>query len=249
MRKAIHMKPETRSLSAVQVETFALESVPVGCRRVILLGPPGVGKGTQARELTKFWGIPHISTGDLLRSHVVRNNSLGRVAKEIMERGKLLSDSLVNNMVAERLQAPEALNGYVLDGFPRTLDQAVWLESRLHNPGQGLPITAISISIGSEELLRRVTGRRNCPLCHTIYNVFMNPPARAGYCDLDGAGLIQRNDDSEETFEARLRAYRDQTAPVVEYYRARGRFAEIDGSEPIETIACRIVASMVRFRQ
>jgi adenylate kinase len=213
------------------------------------LGAPGVGKGTQAKELVKLWGIPQISTGDLLRANVTQGTQLGRVAKEIMGRGELVPDSLVDEMVAVRLQAPDTVNGYILDGFPRTLGQAGWLDGRLAAQAQGLPVIAVSIQVDYNQLLRRITGRRNCPVCQTIYNVYMNPPTRDGFCNVEGAALVQRADDTEEVFKERMRAYVALTAPVVEHYRAQGRFAEVDGDRSIVAIAAGIVAAVERLRQ
>jgi adenylate kinase len=220
---------------------------------VLLLGAPGVGKGTQAKELIKLWGIPHISTGDLLRTNVAQGTELGRMAKEIMGRGELVPDSLVNEMVASRLEAPDAANGYILDGFPRTLGQAGWLDDRLaaqaKAQGSALPVVAVSIQVGYNQLLRRITGRRNCPVCQCIYNIYGKPPKREGFCDVDGTALAQRADDTEKVFEERMRAYEASTAPVVEHYRGLGRFAEVDGDRPIDEIAAGIVAAVEQLRK
>ena len=216
---------------------------------ILLLGAPGAGKGTQAKELVKLWGIPQISTGDLLRANVAQGTELGRTAKEIMGRGELVPDSLVNEMVAVRLQQPDTANGYILDGFPRTLPQAGWLDGRLATQTQALPVIAVSIHVDYNQLLRRVTGRRNCPVCQAIYNVYVNPPKRDGFCDVEGAALVQRADDTEKVFEERMRAYEAMTAPVVEHYRDLGRFAEVDGDRSIGAIAAGIVAAVERMRE
>jgi len=216
---------------------------------VLLLGAPGVGKGTQAKELVKIWGIPQISTGDLLRGNVAQGTELGRAAKEIMGRGELVPDTLVNEMVAARLEQPDTAKGFILDGFPRTLPQAGWLDSRLAAQAEGLPVVAVSIQVDYNQLLRRITGRRNCPVCQSIYNVYGKPPQKEGFCDVDGAALAQRADDTEKVFEERMRAYEASTAPVVEHYRALGRFAEVDGDRPIAEIAAGIVAAVERLRQ
>ena len=215
---------------------------------ILLLGAPGVGKGTQAKELVKIWGIPQISTGDLLRANVSQGTQLGRVAEEIMGRGELVPDSLVNEMVAVRLQQPDTAKGYILDGFPRTLGQAGWLDGRLAAQPNTLPVVAVSIQVNYNQLLRRITGRRNCPVCQTIYNVYVNPPKKDGFCDIEGAALTQRADDTEEVFKERMRAYGALTAPVVEHYRALGRFAEVDGDRPIGAIAAVIVEAVERLR-
>jgi adenylate kinase len=216
---------------------------------ILLLGAPGVGKGTQAKELVKIWGIPQISTGDLLRGNVAQGTELGRTAKEIMGRGELVPDTLVNEMVAVRLAQPDTAKGYILDGFPRTLPQAGWLDSRLAAQAGVLPVVAVSIQVDYNQLLRRITGRRNCPVCQSIYNVYGKPPKKDGVCDADGAALVQRADDTEKVFEERMRAYEASTAPVVEHYRAQGRFEEVDGSRPIEELAAGIVAAVERLRQ
>lgn len=216
---------------------------------ILLLGAPGVGKGTQAKELVKLWGIPQISTGDLLRANVAQGTQLGRVAKEIMGRGELVPDSLVNEMVAVRLKQPDTGNGYILDGFPRTLGQANWLDGRLAAEKSAYPVVAVSIQVDYNQLLRRITGRRNCPVCQTIYNIYGNPPKQSGFCDVEGARLVQRADDTEEVFKERMRAYGALTAPVVEHYRDLGRFAEVHGDRAIAEIAAGIVSAVERLRQ
>jgi adenylate kinase len=216
---------------------------------ILLMGAPGSGKGTQAKELVKLWGIPQISTGDLLRANRDNGTPLGKVADEIMGRGELVPDSLVNEIVALRLQEPDTANGYILDGFPRTLPQATWLDGRLAAQPDALPLIAVSIQVDYNQLLRRITGRRSCPVCQTIYNVHSNPSKRDGFCDIEGAALVQRADDTEEVFKERMRAYEAQTAPVVEHYRDLGRFAEVDGDRPIALIAPGIVAAVERLRK
>ena len=215
---------------------------------ILLMGTPGGGKGTQAKELVKVWNIPQISTGDLLRANVAEGTKLGKVAKEIMGRGELVPDSLVDEMVAIRLLEPDTARGYILDGFPRTLGQAQWLDARIAAQIESLPVVAVNIQVNYNQLLRRITGRRNCPVCQTIYNVYMHPPKQDGICDIEGAELVQRADDTEEVFKERMRAYEALTAPVVEHYRAQGRFAEVDGDRPIAVIASGIVAAVERLR-
>jgi adenylate kinase len=216
---------------------------------ILLLGAPGVGKGTQAKELVKLWGIPQISTGDLLRANVAEGTTLGKVAKETMGRGELVPDSLVNEMVAIRLLEPDTARGYILDGFPRTLGQANWLDGRLAAQIEALPVVAVSIHVNYNQLLRRITGRQNCPVCQTIYNIYMNPPQKDGFCDVEGAVLVQRADDTEAVFKERMRAYEALTAPVVDHYRELGRFAEVDGDRPIAAIAAGIVAAVEQLRK
>lgn len=215
---------------------------------VILLGPPGAGKGTQAKRLFADYGTPQISTGDILRANVAQQTDLGKIANGIMGRGELVPDSLVNEMVAVRLQQPDTRRGYILDGYPRTLIQAGWLDGRLAAQPQCLPLVAVSIQVDYNELLRRITGRRICPVCQTSYNIYAKPPRVEGLCDVEGAALVQRADDSEAVFAERMRAYSAQTAPVVEHYRAQGRFAEVDGNRPIDVVAAGIIAAVERLR-
>ncbi len=215
---------------------------------ILLLGAPGVGKGTQAKELMRAWAIPQISTGDLLRSNAERGTELGSRAKALMDRGELVPDDLVNQMVAERLREPDTASGYILDGFPRTLGQANWLDGHLAGLEDSLPVVAISIQVSYNQLLRRITGRRICPVCKTIYNTYLQPPRVDGICDKDGAQLVRRSDDTEEVFDERMRAYESLTAPVVEHYRGLGRFEEVDGEKEVSAVTAGIMAAIARLR-
>jgi adenylate kinase len=220
---------------------------------ILLIGAPGVGKGTQAKGIMAAWGIPQISTGDLLRDHRDRGTALGVQATQIMDQGKLVSDDLVNQMVAERLALPDTARGYILDGYPRTLAQAEWLDQRLDHGGvadnpSGLPLIAVSIQVSYTQLLRRITGRRNCPTCQRIYNVYLQPPKADTVCDLDGTPLVQRADDTETVFHERMRTYTALTAPVVEHYRASSRFVEVDGEQPASDVMAGIMAAVARLR-
>lgn len=215
---------------------------------ILLLGAPGVGKGTQAKAIMAAWGIPQISTGDILRANVSGNTELGKKAKAVMDRGELVPDDLVNEMVADRLKQSDTANGYILDGFPRTLGQAEWLDAHLSGPEGGLPVVAVSIKVGYTQLLRRITGRRSCPVCKSIYNIYLQPPKVDELCDLDGTPLTRRSDDTEEVFEERMRTYESQTAPVVEHYRAQGRFEEVDGEKPVDAVAAAVMAAVLRLR-
>jgi len=215
---------------------------------ILLLGAPGVGKGTQAKELVAAWGIPQISTGDLLRSNVSRGTALGRQAKEVMDRGELVSDDLVNQMVAERFKEPDTVSGYILDGFPRTLNQANWLDSYLAAIPGSLQVVAVSIEVSYNQLLRRITGRRICPVCKTSYNIYLQPPKVDELCDLDGTPLTRRSDDTEEVFEERMRAYSSLTAPVVEHYRALGRFEQVNGEQPVSAVTAEVKKAVLRLR-
>lgn len=215
---------------------------------ILLLGAPGVGKGTQAKELVARWGIPQISTGDLLRYNRDHSTPLGRLAKELMDQGRLVPDELVNQMVADRLRQPDTASGYILDGYPRTLGQAAWLDRHIGCTPNVLPVIAVSIQVGYTELLRRITGRRNCPVCGTIYNVYLQPPRVDEKCDLDCTPLERRSDDTEEVFRERMRTYETQTAPVVEHYRTQGRFEQVDGDRPVGEVAAGVMAAVARLR-
>ncbi len=225
-----------------------MQGVRVQPGPILLMGAPGVGKGTQAKELMAKWGIPQISTGDLLRFHRDHGTPLGLKAKQVMAEGHLVPDDLVNQMVAERLQQPDTDAGYILDGFPRTLGQAKWLDEHIGSALNALPVIAVSIQVGYNELLRRITGRRNCPVCGTIYNIYLQPPKVDEKCDLDGTPLARRSDDTEEVFRERMRTYDSQTAPVVEHYRALGRFEEVNGEQPVSAVAAGVIAAVARLR-
>jgi len=215
---------------------------------VLLLGAPGVGKGTQAKRLMDEFGIPQISTGDLLREHRRNRTPLGMMADELMATGQLVPDDLVNQMVATRLAEPDTKRGYILDGFPRTLNQAEWLDGQLAN--STLPVVAVSIVVPERVLLERITGRVTCPVCGTIYNRYSEPPAAEGVCDREGAKLVQRADDTEPVFYERMKAFEAKTADVIEYYRAQeSRFAEVDGNLPVDEVMQSIRATLFRLRQ
>jgi adenylate kinase len=241
------------ALSAVSAKTGGQETAKLSPHLVpgpiLLLGAPGVGKGTQAKALMAAWGIPQISTGDLLRANVSEGTELGKQAKAVLDRGELVSDDLVNEMVAERLKHPDTVNGYILDGYPRTLGQAAWVDAHLSGRGpKALPVVAVSIEVGYNQLLRRITGRRTCPVCKSIYNIYLQPPKVDELCDLDGTPLTRRSDDTEEVFEERMRAYQAQTAPVVEHYRAQGRFERVDGDQPVEAVTAAVMEAVRRLR-
>ena len=220
---------------------------------ILLLGAPGAGKGTQAKALMTQWSIPQISTGDLLRSlrqDPTRSLSpLAQQIREVMDAGRLVPDELVQAMVLERLQFPDTARGYVLDGFPRTLAQARWLDATLAESPGTLPVVAVSIRVSYNDVLRRVTGRRTCPVCGRIYNTYSNPPLTDMVCDADGTALVQRADDTIEVFSERMRTYRELTAPVVAHYRAQERFAEVDGDLPVAEVTKAVSGAIVRLRK
>ena len=214
---------------------------------ILLLGAPGVGKGTQAKQLMAAFHIPQISTGDLLRAAMKADSPLGHQIKDLLSKGILVSDELVNQLVAERLTQPDTLPGYILDGFPRTLAQAEWLDATLAATAGTLPVVAISIEVDQDQLLQRITGRRISP-AGRIYNIYSNPPRVPGHCDVDNSILTQRADDTEHVFHERMRIFHDQTAPVVDHYRAQGRFHEVDGSQSVEDVTAAIHEALLRLR-
>ena len=237
------------ALPAADAKTGSRDEVLTSPGPILLLGAPGVGKGTQAKALVAAWGIPQISTGDLLRANVNQGTALGRAAKAVLDKGELVSDDLVNEMVAERLTLPDTSAGYVLDGYPRTLGQAAWVDSHLNGKGPAaLPVIAVSIEVSYNQLLRRITGRRTCPVCKSIYNIYLQPPRVDELCDVDGTALTRRSDDTEEVFEERMRAYEAQTAPVVEHYRALGRFERVDGEQPVDAVTAAVMDAVRRLR-
>jgi len=218
---------------------------------VLLLGAPGVGKGTQAQLLVNKYNIPQISTGDLLRGNIARGTELGLKAKEIMSSGHLVDDEIVNQMVLHRLQEKDTQRGYILDGYPRTLEQAKFLDHIVADPKYlpRLPVIAVSIVVSYDKLLARITGRRNCPVCKHIYNICANPPKVAGVCDLDGASLTQRGDDTEPVFVERMKTFEAQTAPVVAHYHDLGRFEEADGDQSVEAVNIAIEQAVIKLRR
>ncbi len=212
-------------------------------RAVIFLGPPGSGKGTQAKELAKAYGIPHLSTGDMLREHVSKGTTLGLQAKPIMERGELVPDSLVLKMVAERIERPDCSHGFMFDGFPRTVTQAKYLGELLKQHGFHQPLV-LHLVIGSSVLMRRLTGRRTCKVGGEIYNIYERPPKVEGICDNDGGELFQRPDDREDVIRERLHAYEKQTSPLVQYYRRLGFLHDIDADKSFEEVKQRMFESL-----
>jgi len=194
--------------------------------RLVLLGRPGAGKGTQADRLAEELRVPHISTGEILRQAVAEGTALGREAKAIMEAGKLVSDEVMLGIIRERLSRSDAASGFILDGYPRTVAQAEALD-RLLGEKKEPPLVVASVEVEPDELVRRIAGRRSCPRCGAIYNVHFQPPRREGICDQCGGELIQRADDREETVRARLATYERETRPALDYYA--GRLSRIDG--------------------
>jgi adenylate kinase len=203
---------------------------------LILLGPPGAGKGTQAQKLVDALRAPQISTGDLLRQAVREGTQLGKQAKASMDRGELVPDAIVVGLLQERLRAKDCADGFILDGFPRAVSQAETLEQMLVGMARKME-HVISIEVPEEELVLRLTGRRSCPKCGAMFHVKFSPPKRPGVCDSCGAALITRSDDNEQTIRNRIAVYRDQTEPLKKYYQAKGLLRPIDGTGSPDAIA------------
>jgi adenylate kinase len=211
--------------------------------KLILLGPPGAGKGTQAKMLTDRFGIPQISTGDILRSAVKEGTPMGVKAKSFMDAGGLVPDEVVVGIVRERLQMGDCAGGFILDGFPRTVAQADALKATLQQLGKNLD-AVISLEVDVEALVERLTGRRTCKTCGRGYHVKFDPPKVAGICDTCGGALIQRDDDQEETIRKRLEVYHQQTAPLVAYYRTDSLLTSVDGMREIDTVQQQILSAL-----
>ena len=210
---------------------------------ILLMGPPGAGKGTQAEKLIDEFQIPHISTGDMFRAAVSAGTELGKEAKKYMDAGGLVPDVVTIGIVREGLSKPEYANGFILDGFPRTEEQAVALDGILKD--LGIKLTGVvNISVPDSELVARVVGRRICKACGATYHVSFNPSKVENVCDKCGGNLYQRNDDKEETVVNRLHAYHEQTEPLIEYYKKQGLYKEIDGLQPIDKVYADVKVSL-----
>jgi adenylate kinase len=215
--------------------------------RLVLIGPPGSGKGTQAKFLTEKYNIPQISTGDLLRAAVAAQTPLGRQAKAVMDAGQLVPNDIVIGMIRERIMRPDAENGFIMDGFPRNLEQAETLDKMLATLGR--PIDAIlQINVDFDLLMQRMVGRLTCLSCGTLFNSFTNPPAIDSQCDNCGGSLHHRSDDNEETIDRRLRVYETHTQPLSAYYSAKGNLHVIDGQGTVEEIRKRIKSALRGMR-
>jgi adenylate kinase len=210
---------------------------------VILLGPPGAGKGTQAKMMTEKWRIPQVSTGDILRAAVREGTQLGLEAKGFMDEGGLVPDSVVIGIIEERIKEPDAADGFILDGFPRTIAQAEALEKILSDNDRKIE-HVISIEVDDEELVTRLTGRRMCKSCGESFHMVFNQPSVENVCDACSGELYQRDDDQEDTIRQRLEVYHEQTSPLIEYYRERGGLREVDGAGSISDIFDQIAAKL-----
>ena len=211
--------------------------------RTILLGPPGAGKGTQAEKIVEKYGIPHISTGDIFRENIKKGTELGKRAQEYMNRGELVPDDLVIEIATDRLLADDCKNGFLLDGFPRTVRQAEKLDEFLSARG-GKIDKVIDIAVGKEELMIRLTGRRVCKNCGASYHVVNVPPKKEGVCDKCGGPLIQRDDDVAQTVANRIEVYEAQTKPLIDYYEKAGNLVRIDGTTGLNNVFADIVKAL-----
>lgn len=211
--------------------------------RLVLLGPPGAGKGTQASSIVKKYNIPHISTGDIFRANIKEGTQLGKKAKAYMDKGLLVPDEVVVSIVKDRLTKDDCKDGFLLDGFPRTVNQAEALDSELLLMGIKLD-KVVNIEADRKVLIERAIGRRICKECGATYHVKFNPPIVDGVCDLDNAILFQRDDDIEETVATRIQVYLDQTQPLIEYYQKKGLILDIDGTRQIDDIFISIVEAL-----
>jgi adenylate kinase len=214
---------------------------------LILLGAPGAGKGTQAKMIVEKYGIPQISTGDMLRESVAKGTDLGKKAKEYMDRGELVPDEVVIGIVKERLQQPDCEKGFILDGFPRTLAQAEALDKMLEELGKKID-AVINIYVPEEEIVKRIVNRRTCRNCGAIYHLIYSPPKEDNKCDKCGGELYQRDDDREETVRERLRVYRENTEPLIEYYKNKGVLYNVDGTKDIEGVFAEVVEVLKKIK-
>jgi adenylate kinase len=215
--------------------------------RLIFLGPPGAGKGTQAESICKDYNIVQLSTGDILRANRKQGTELGRKAQSYMDVGELVPDQIIIDMIKEELKKLELVNGYILDGFPRTVTQAEALGNLLTEMGQKLD-TVLILEVPSEELVKRLTSRRTCRTCGKSYHLIYNPPKKDGICDVDGGELYQRDDDKEEPIRNRLKVYENQTKPLIEYYSAKNLADNINGLGKIDEIYSSIKTVLDRYK-
>ena len=211
--------------------------------KLVIFGPPSAGKGTQAQKLSKQYGIPQVATGDLLRRAVADKTPLGLKIKSYLDQGKLGPDEVIVQLIKERVAKPDCKNGFLLDGFPRTMGQAKELERMTDID------LVLSIVVDFESLVERAVGRRTCPKCSAVYHIKFNPPMNAGICEKCGSKLIQRDDDKEETVRNRLKVYQEQTAPLVEYYRKKGKLVDIDGSGGIDAVFAQMVDAISHLKK
>ncbi|MBE5960617.1 MAG: adenylate kinase [Lachnospiraceae bacterium] len=203
--------------------------------KIVMLGAPGAGKGTQAKKIAEKYGVPHISTGDIFRANIKNNTELGKKAKEFMDQGLLVPDELTLDLIMDRFKQDDCKNGYVLDGFPRTIPQAEALTKALTEAGEKLDY-AINVEVPDENIVTRMSGRRACIACGGTYHIVFNPTKQEGVCDACGGGLVLRDDDKPETVAKRLTVYHDQTSPLIAYYKGQGILKDVDGTKDVAEV-------------
>ena len=208
--------------------------------KIIMLGAPGAGKGTQAKKIAAKYAIPHISTGDIFRANIKNNTELGQKAKTYMDKGELVPDELVVDLIMDRFKEADCANGYVLDGFPRTIPQAEALDKALSANGESVDY-AINVEVPDENIINRMSGRRACVGCGATYHIQFNPTKVEGICDACGEKLILRDDDKPETVQKRLTVYHEQTQPLIDYYKKQNVLKEVDGTQPMDDVFAAIV--------
>ena len=208
--------------------------------KIIMLGAPGAGKGTQAKKIAAKYQIPHVSTGDIFRANIKNGTELGMKAKSYMDAGGLVPDEITIGMLLDRIHEEDCVNGYVLDGFPRTIPQAESLTKALNDMGESIDY-AVNVDVPDENIISRMSGRRACLACGATYHVEFNPPKKEGICDACGQQLVLRDDDKPDTVKKRLQVYHDQTQPLIEYYKKAGALAEVDGTLDMEEVFRAIV--------
>lgn len=208
--------------------------------KIIMLGAPGAGKGTQAKLIAEKYGVPHISTGDIFRANIKNGTELGKEAKEYMDKGLLVPDELTVRLLLDRVAQDDCKNGYVLDGFPRTIPQAEVLDKELIKLGDSVDF-AVDVDVPDENIIRRMSGRRACLNCGATYHIVNIPPKKEGICDVCGSELVLRDDDQPETVKNRLKVYHEQTQPLIEYYTCKGVLRTVDGTLPMEEVFDAIV--------
>src|SRR5208337_1777669 len=215
--------------------------------QIVLFGPPGAGKGTQAKFISEEYNIPHISTGDILRENVREGTPLGKKAKTFMDKGELVPDMILIDLIKDRLVKPDTRKGFLLDGFPRTLKQAEALDVILDDINKNLDMV-VNVEVGAAQLVKRLSGRLTCRNCGASYNIKSNPPKVAGVCDACGGELYQRADDTEAAIKNRIEVYTKQTQPLIEYYKKKGLLKDIDGEREIDEVRSDIRKALERFR-
>jgi adenylate kinase len=215
--------------------------------QIVIFGPPGAGKGTQAKFISEGFNIPHISTGDILRENVREGTPLGKKAKAFMDKGALVPDELLIDLIKERLQKPDTRKGFLLDGYPRTLTQAKALDEILDDINKKLD-AVVNVDVGANELVKRLGGRLTCKKCQASYNIKTNPPKVPGVCDQCGGELYQRADDTEAAIKNRIAVYKKQTQPLIDYYRKKGLLIDIDGEREIDEVRSDIMKALERFQ-